>query len=186
MTEQAKPARLYLIRHATPDWNRKDIPYDLPPGPPLVAQGELEAAQLGVFLQHAGIKKLYHSPLERAKRTAQISAEIAGIQINEEAALAEWRSGETDQSIAARFNPFWERSAAESAALGPLGLVTHGGPIGFLLLKLGLPAAALEAQRKYDHRNPLPPAGVWLAEKLPENDDWDLKLVFAPGLVQLS
>jgi drug/metabolite transporter (DMT)-like permease len=26
---------IYLIRHATPDWSRTDIPYFTPPGPPL-------------------------------------------------------------------------------------------------------------------------------------------------------
>ena len=34
---------LYLARHATPDWNMRDIRYDIPPGPPLVPQGEEEA-----------------------------------------------------------------------------------------------------------------------------------------------
>ena len=36
---------VYLARHATPDWNRKDIRYDVAPGPDLVAQGEAEAAR---------------------------------------------------------------------------------------------------------------------------------------------
>jgi broad specificity phosphatase PhoE len=181
MTENTNTARIYLIRHATPDWNRKDIPYDIPPGPPLVEQGELEAARLGEFIRQTGIVKLYHSPLERAKRTASIGAAIAGIGIEEQPAIAEWRSAEGDQQIAERFLPVWERVIIESAAQGPIGLVTHGGPIRFMLEKLGLPAPVMEAHRKlYDHGNPLPPAGAWLAEKSEGSEAWNFSLVFTP------
>jgi len=181
MTENTNTARIYLIRHATPDWNRKDIPYDIPPGPPLVEQGELEAARLGEFIRQAGIIKLYHSPLERAKRTAQISAAIAGISIEQELAIAEWRSSEGDQQIAERFLPVWDRTVAESATLGPIGLVSHGGPIRFMLEKLGLPGPIMESHRKlYDHGNPLPPAGAWLAEKPEGSEVWNLTLIFIP------
>ena len=58
-------AMLYLARHATPDWNMRDIRYDIPPGPPLVPQGEAEAAQLGEFLRQAGVVQIYVSPLVR-------------------------------------------------------------------------------------------------------------------------
>ena len=44
------PQQIYLIRHATPDWTRKDIPYHLPPGPPLIEQGLAEAQALAAFL----------------------------------------------------------------------------------------------------------------------------------------
>ena len=36
---------VYLVRHATPDWSLKDIPYHLPPGPPLTSVGDKEAAE---------------------------------------------------------------------------------------------------------------------------------------------
>ena len=181
MIENPTTTRIYLIRHATPDWGRTDIPYDIPPGPGLVELGEIEAAQLGEFIRQAGIKKLYHSPLERAKRTAQISAEIAGILIEEEVGLAEWRSGENEQQVATRFLSIWPRILSESETSGPIGLVTHGGPAGIMLLKLGLSEPTLETHRKlFDHRNPLPPAGVWLAEKLPGSEQWVLSLVFSP------
>ena len=64
---------IYLARHATPDWSRTDLPYHLLPGPPLVPQGEAEAAELGRFLREAGVSRLYTSPLERARRTAENS-----------------------------------------------------------------------------------------------------------------
>lgn len=37
---------VFLARHGTPDWNMPGIRYDIPPGPPLVPQGEEEAAKL--------------------------------------------------------------------------------------------------------------------------------------------
>jgi broad specificity phosphatase PhoE len=37
-------AIIYFIRHATPDRRRTDLSYHTPPGPPLTAQGEHEAA----------------------------------------------------------------------------------------------------------------------------------------------
>src|SRR5688572_17346761 len=102
------PQTIYLIRHATPDWERTDIPYDIPPGPALTQHGEREAQQLGHFLKNAGIKKLYHSPLERCARTAQIASTIAGVPVLENNALAEWRKGETEAEMHNRFWPVLE------------------------------------------------------------------------------
>ncbi len=54
---------IYLTRHATPDWSRTDIRYDIPPGPPLTAQGEAEAEKLGIFLASAGVTQTLRQPL---------------------------------------------------------------------------------------------------------------------------
>jgi broad specificity phosphatase PhoE len=175
---------IYLIRHASPDWERKDIPYDIPPGPPLTDKGQQEAQELGVFLQKAGVRKLYYSPLERSTHTAQIAAAVAGIPLLEQSELAEWVTGEMEAEIHARFWPLMESAMMESVQLGPLGLVTHGGPVAYLLRQLGIDPARLERHRKmFDHRNPLPPAGVWAARRNSSNDAWDLQLVFAPPQV---
>ena len=82
-------AVVYLIRHATPDWSRTDIRYDIPPGPPLTSQGEAEAQQLGEFLQTIPVKHIYASPLERTSRTAQIAAAALGIQVEAESVRTE-------------------------------------------------------------------------------------------------
>lgn len=177
-------ATVYLIRHATPDWDVTDIPYDIPPGPPLVHQGEIEAFQIGTFLKQTKIKKLYYSPLERAKRTAEISADIAKILIEQEYGIAEWRTNEDEKQFSARFFPAWHKAIDESKVLGPIGLVTHGGPIQLMLKTLGLPHDVLESYRKqFDRGNPLPPAGIWKAEKSSGVDFWDLSLVFIPDTV---
>jgi probable phosphoglycerate mutase len=183
MTETAFPIRIYLIRHATPDWKRKDIPYDIPPGPPLVPLGEAEAYQLGEFIQKAGIKKLYYSPLERARRTAEISAKVACVDTELENEIAEWRFDEDSEHLAFRFLKAWNRAVEASKKLGTIGLVTHGGPVGFMLQELGLPADLLEHYRsQFDHRNPLPPAGAWVAEKSNDASQWKLELAFIPTI----
>lgn len=174
------PACIYLIRHASPDWTRKDIPYDIPPGPPLTADGEREALALGAFLKQAGVAKVYHSPMERALRTAQIAAGVAGIETLLRADLSEWRAKEAEEDVRARVWPVVQECLAQSEAGRPVGLVSHGGPIGLLLREFKLPAGQLDAQRRlYDHGNPLPPAGAWLVKA--RQDGWELELAFTPG-----
>lgn len=173
--------KIYLVRHATPDWSRTDIRYDIPPGPPLTAQGEAEAAKLGEFLRAVGIKRIYASPLERTRRTAAIAGGIVGVAPLEEEAIAEWRRGESETEVAARFNGLWEKICTESTAIGPIALVTHGGPVKAMLLSLGLPQATVDEYcRKFDRGNPLPPAGVWLATGCATETPWHLELVWTP------
>lgn len=181
MSKEPYLPTLYLIRHATPDWSRKDIPYDIPPGPPLTIKGQQEAQALGIFLEKAGIKKLYYSPLERSEHTAKIVASVSNVPIVEQAGLAELRTGEVESEIHARLWPVLEASVAESAQLGPLGLVTHGGLVSHLLKRLGLTHERFEEHLKmFDHANPMPPAGVWIAQKNTNDQTWNLELVFTP------
>ncbi len=183
MNQKPDSLHIYLIRHASPDWSRTDIPYDIPPGPPLLVKGEHEAELLGVFIRQAGLKKLYHSPLERTKRTAQIIAQVAGIGLQEDLSLAEWRSDENAQLVGVRLLPTWEKVIAECEHVGSIGLVTHGGPITVLLRHLGMDQDTLGGFcHTFDHHNPLPPAGVWLAKRDVDSPDWDLSLVFTPPI----
>lgn len=172
---------IYLVRHATPDWSRTDIRYDIPPGPPLVAQGEAEAARLGEFLRTVNAYKVYASPLERAKRTANIAAEIANLSVLEELAIAEWRRGESEQEVLARMLPFWEQICRESSEQGPIVIVSHGGPIRMMLHHLKLEQAEVDFYRKqFDRDNPVPPAGAWQATRSRFDDRWQLQLAFTP------
>ena len=172
-------AKIYLARHATPDWSRTDIRYDIAPGPPLTPVGEEEAEKLGEFLHLQGVRKIYASPLERTQRTAQLAAEILGLPVVTEELIAEWRRGEDESEVAQRMNDFWERICWESERFGPITLVTHGGPIKMMLLNLGLPQATVnEYCRKFDRGNPVPPAGVWYASKQNSETPWRLELVF--------
>lgn len=172
---------LYLARHATPDWSRTDLPYHIPPGPPLVPQGEAEAAELGRFFREASVKRLFSSPLERAKRTAEIAASVADLTVQVDEALAEWRPEEKAEHIRTRFWPVWERAGALSLQVGPVAFVTHGGPIGFFLDELGLPKDTLAYyKRTFDRNNPISPAGVWKFTRPASGEPWDLSLAFVP------
>lgn len=174
---------LFLARHASPDWSRTDIPYFVPPGPPLSPQGLEEAQALAAFLAAAGVQRLLTSPLERCLHTAQIAAAAAGAPWEVVDGLREWQPQESREIVLARALPVVEAAwqAAHADGSQPVALITHGGPILALLAALGIPDAALEPLRIYDHRNPLPPAGVWQATRPSPQAGWDLRLAFTPA-----
>ncbi len=176
---------VYLARHATPDRNRKEIPYDIPPGPPLTAVGEREALALGEYMQAEGIVRIYHSPLERTKRTATLAASVCGAELLESYAIAEWRRDENEAAVLARVLKLYEHVTRESVQIGPVALVTHGGCVLAMLSHLGVVDAEINHYRgQFDHRNPLPPAAAWLAKRPHEAQAWDVRLAFAPNPIQ--
>ena len=178
--------KIFLVRHATPDWNLKDIPYFIHPGPPLSSKGEQEAEALAGFLEAQNVVKLYHSPFERSSRTAQIVSlrnDILGI---EDIRLTEWRSeDEKAEKVSERMSRAFEEVSRESAVIGPIGLVSHGGPIALLLQALGMEKDTLSQYRKkFDGSNPLPPAGVWAVEWMDDRKIWKLDLIFIPSVLE--
>ncbi len=175
--------KIFLVRHATPDWNRKDIPYDILPGPLLAPKGEKEAEVLAAFLKSEGVVKLYHSPFERAAKTAQIVSTLNDIPAVEESRLAEWRArDEAEVQVRRRMKAIFD-DALQEATTGSIGLVSHGGPIGALLLELGIDPNELATYRRFDTTNPLPPAGAWEVEQNGKNNSWNLGLKFIPSLM---
>lgn len=171
---------VYLARHASPDWERTDLVYHLPPGPPLTPTGQQEALTLGAFLSQAGVRHVFTSPLERCTQTAQIAAGVLTVPLEIHPALIEWQPGDNPSSVYARLRPLFEQAAALSLDGGPAVLVTHGGPISALLSGLGMDEAILASHRTFDHRNPVPPAGVWRARRAQSKQHWELQLVFTP------
>lgn len=133
-------------------------------------------------MKREGLRKVYTSPFERAARTARIVAAVNAIPCIEESCLAEWRGvDETESQVRVRILSLFEWAAQESMELGPIGLVSHGGPIALLLLELGFPSDELAPYRKmFDTTNPLPPAGAWKIEQVPGEKDWKFQLVFTP------
>jgi broad specificity phosphatase PhoE len=160
-----------------------DIPYDIHPGPPLSPKGEKEAEALAEFLNAHGIVKLYYSPFARSARTAQIIRARSDIPCVEEIRLVEWcKADEKRDRVTERMSLVFDDIARESAVIGPVALVSHGGPIACLLLALGIEEDALSVfRKKFDGSNPLPPAGVWTAEWDEEAKTWDLVLLFMPA-----
>ncbi|MGE5462800.1 MAG: histidine phosphatase family protein [Syntrophothermus sp.] len=176
--------KIFLIRHASPDWDRRDIPYDIHPGPMLTEKGEKEAQALAEFLKEQGVVKLYYSPFERTTKTAQIVSARNGIPAMEEPGLAEWRAiDEPEFSMRHRMISTFERAVKESRETGPIGLVSHGGPIASLLLELGINRDELAKYRnQFDTTNPLPPAGAWEIEKSDGEERWNFHLAFKPRI----
>lgn len=174
--------KIFLVRHATPDWARKDIPYDIHPGPVLAPKGEKEAEALAEFLKSQGVVKIYYSPFERGAGTARIVSAANGIPCIEEIGLKEWREiDEPEAHVRQRMATVFERVAKESSEVGPIALVSHGGPIALLLQELGIHKEELARYRKmFDTTNPVPPAGVWQVEKVDGEEKLNLQLVFTP------
>jgi len=174
--------KIFLIRHASPDWERRDIPYTIQPGPMLTAKGEKEAEELADFLRSQRLVKLYYSPFVRAAKTARIVAARNEIPAVEEPGLAEWRSvDEPESQVRLRMVSIFQQAARESMDGNPTGLVSHGGPIALLLQELGIDRDELARYRTmFDTRNPLPPAGVWQVEQDPGEEKWRFELVFRP------
>jgi 2,3-bisphosphoglycerate-dependent phosphoglycerate mutase len=165
----------YLVRHAEPE-KGTGIRYDVPPGPPLSARGREEAQKAAAFLADKGIKRLFCSPLVRARDTAGIIGHILRLQPIPDDRLAEHRSDETFEAVIARVQAFWEMHAVESD--GPLALVTHGSPIRALLTLLG--NGRLDWSRyQFPDNNIVPMAGIWRVER--GAGEWKLELVFAPS-----
>ncbi|AZN43094.1 histidine phosphatase family protein [Paenibacillus albus] len=62
--------RILLIRHADPDY----------PNDTITAAGHLEAEALADYLQHAGVDRIYSSPINRAVHTMKYTADRLGIE----------------------------------------------------------------------------------------------------------
>jgi broad specificity phosphatase PhoE len=175
---------IYLARHAAPDWTRTDLIYHLPPGPPLTEEGISQAEALGKFFHHAGVRQIFCSPLERCRHTAEVASN-GQIPIRIEEDLAEWKPEESGEVLLTRFWPVFQKAVESGAREGPVALVTHGGPIGSLLAKLGMSQEKLQDQRVFDHHNPVPTAGVWKASREQGEQEWRLELAFIPDTENL-
>ncbi len=130
---------VFLARHATPDWNRKDIRYDVAPGPPLVPEGEEEARTLGSYFcaRPACAQSL------PARLSALCARQNWPVQV---AGAASARSKPASQNIAARrtttryshaTTTCSSRYGREAEKTGPVAIISHGGPVRVMLERLG-------------------------------------------------
>jgi 2,3-bisphosphoglycerate-dependent phosphoglycerate mutase len=176
-------AVVLLARHGSADLTQTDLPYHLVPGPPLTAAGEREAEELGGFLAGRGVRGIRTSPLERARRTAEIAARIASTCLLVDDSLAEIQPGETHADVCKRAWPALLEAVSTARAQGsPTAIVAHGGVVTALLLGIGVSAARIHAHAaQFDGENPLPPAGAWEIVLGPSGLPAEAELVFTPG-----
>jgi probable phosphoglycerate mutase len=96
--------RVLLIRHADVE-NPKRVLYGHLPGFGLSALGKAQAEAVGRSLHDAGITRIVHSPLQRARETAEIiNAQLpAPVPLDGEPALAESEFSRYLQGV-----PYWQ------------------------------------------------------------------------------
>ena len=82
---------VYLARHGDTAWTltgqhtgRTDLP--------LIEQGESQARELGADLAGLRIDRIFSSPLQRARRTAELAMPHAAIELDDD--LMEWDYGD--------------------------------------------------------------------------------------------
>jgi 2,3-bisphosphoglycerate-dependent phosphoglycerate mutase len=165
---------LYLIRHAAPD-RGNGMPYNILPGPPLTAIGEQEALQTAAWLGDRAVERLFASPFDRTRATAEAIAERLGLEITFADALREGAPGETMERIRARMAELL--SQIDDSPIQRAALVTHGAPIRALLQHTTGDRIDLSAHT-YDYGNCTPTAGVWYGQR--GDNCWKWELIFRP------
>lgn len=109
------PKDFYFLRHGETDWNlvrrgmgQKDIP--------LNERGQSQAVHAGLLLKNESIDLICHSPLARARRTAEIVAEMIGAPLSEIPELIECAWGEKEGEIRGKWTENWIQGAEISGA----------------------------------------------------------------------
>jgi len=166
---------LYLIRHAMPD-RSTGVPYNIMPGPPLTPIGQQEAMQTAAWLGGRGIERLFASPFDRTRSTAEAIAAQLGLEIGFTEALREGGPGETMERIGARMAELLAQ--LDDSPLRIAALVSHGAPIRALLLNTTGDRIDLKPHT-YDYGNCTPTAGVWHGWR--GDNCWKWDLVFRPA-----
>ncbi len=176
----------YFIRHGQTDWNvdgrgmgQQDIP--------LNAVGIAQAHRASASLQGHAFKSICHSPLLRAKGTAQILGAALGCPLIEIKELAEcgwgvregqlkgawvdeWMAGSTP-SGAETFENFLQRALAglnrALACAGPVLIVAHGGVYWAVQKYAGLGAFSAPANcMPLLHLPPATGQGAWTVARV--------------------
>jgi 2,3-bisphosphoglycerate-dependent phosphoglycerate mutase len=167
---------IYLVRHAAPD-RTTGVPYNIEPGPPLTALGQLEARQVAAWLAARGIERIIASPFARTAATADAIAEALELDVDYVAALREGGPGESLEQVQARIAELYAQ--LDDSALGVVALVTHGACVRGLLFHTTAGKINL-AGHFYDHGNHAPTAGVWHGQRTEAGWRWELAFRPAP------
>jgi len=177
--------RLYLVRHGQTDWNLEGR-WQGHADVPLNDRGLQQAAQIAEALAGAGLKAIYSSDLQRARQTAQLLAEAAGLEVRVDARLREIHQGEWQgllvDEIQARYGEIFHQRHRDPAAFAPPGGETAAQVKARLLEAIGeicrrhpdervaivSHGFALALLRTHFGNHPM--TDVW--GLIPENDEW--------------
>jgi broad specificity phosphatase PhoE len=165
---------IYLVRHAAPN-RALNIPYHLPPGPPLTDQGHVEAQQAADWLVGRGIEHCYSSPFARTTATVEPIVERLGCDVTFSDVLREAVPGETMDTMRQRIAGLLSELDTRHRCVG---LVSHGACIRALLLETTNGQIDL-ARHVYDYGNPAPTAGIWHGVRTEAG--WRWELAFRPS-----
>jgi len=123
------PVTVLVVRHGESEGNVGHRLSAAPPGEPLTARGQGQAAALAQRLRTRKIARVYASPLLRAQQTGQILADGLGVQLGTVDGVHEVGMGRCEGSVAAE-----DWAHIDTAFLhwseGDLGLRIDGGESG--------------------------------------------------------
>lgn len=116
--------RFCLVRHGQTDWNLQGR-YQGQSDVPLNENGRLQARALARQLQGQYFTAVYTSDLRRARETAEIIAETAGLPVILDPRLREIDQGEWEgqlvEAIKARYTDLWQQRTEDPASVRPPG-----------------------------------------------------------------
>jgi 2,3-bisphosphoglycerate-dependent phosphoglycerate mutase len=167
----------FLLRHAAPD-RAANIPYAIPPGPPLTERGLEEAVEAAAWLRGRGLEHVFASPFERTRQTANIVAKVLDVPLTWCEALREGAPGESFDAIRARVVELLPQ--LDDGPIRRVGLVTHGAVVKALLLHTTNDRIDLRGH-VYDYGNHAPTAGIWHGVR--GEGGWRWELAFRPAPV---
>lgn len=104
---------IWLVRHGQTDWNLNGI-YQGQSDVPLNETGVTQARELAASLVNTRFDAIYASDLVRARRTAEIIAEVVRLPVSTDPRLREinqgvWE-GQSIQSVLERYKPDFSRN----------------------------------------------------------------------------
>jgi len=145
---------ILLIRHAHPTF-RSGNDYQVPPGSPLSPRGVEQARELAYSLKRLEVVKCFHSPFERARKTAQI---IFGEKcpLEEDSAWSEIRSNERFREVLERVRNWLKLNIPIDGTT--VAVVGHGASIK-AAVEIVSPKSISEKDKD---GNIIPQAGIWI------------------------
>jgi broad specificity phosphatase PhoE len=146
------------------------------PGPPLTETGQQEATQTAAWLAGRGVERLFASPFDRTRATAEAISAALGLPVGFAEALREGGPGEKLEQIRERMAELLAQ--LDDSPLRCAALVTHGAPIRTLLLHTTGDRIDLKPH-VYDYGNCAPTAGVWHGRR--GDNCWLWELAYRPS-----